>query len=263
MTGYTNYQLPPNYGYQQQQQQYQQQPQQQYPSQYPQYSQAPPSYNASSSSYPRPAPAPVSAPLPANFYQQVSSPAPSMYSASTMSTYSTPSVQSSSSDDLMGFFNPSPQAMTAPQAPRPVTPSQDDMQVVLASQQRALAETTQRDRNARSLSPMVQRKDYNVPRDAKGKHVISDAIHPEKYLMKKSRKQRTVAGAGAGAIVGGLLTGPAFPVGMAIGAAAGGYASNKMHKFNERNRQRRHEQRNFQKAAKNTAVAKSNDCVFV
>jgi uncharacterized protein YcfJ len=163
----------------------------------------------------------------------------------------------------MGFFNPSPQAMTAPQAPRPVTPSQDDMQVVLASQQRALAETTQRDRNARSLSPMVQRKDYNVPRDAKGKHVISDAIHPEKYLMKKSRKQRTVAGAGAGAIVGGLLTGPAFPVGMAIGAAAGGYASNKMHKFNERNRQRRHEQRNFQKAAKNTAVAKSNDCVFV
>lgn len=188
----------------------------------------------------------------------------SSYSAAS---YSTP-PPAGPSDDLIGMYNSAP-AMT--QAPRPVTPevtkqrapSHDDLQDIIASQERALVESKQTARQARSLSPMVKRKDYRVPRDAKGKHVISDAIHPEKYMMKKSRKQHTAAGAASGAVIGGLLTGPAFPVGMALGAAAGGYTSNKMHKFQERRRQRRHEQRNFQKAAKNTVVAKSTSSVFV
>lgn len=260
MSGYTNYQLPPNYGYQQQQQQQQQQYATQYPSQYPQYA---PQTQSNDYQYGNPAPAPVSAPLPSYVYQQTSSPAPSMYSASTMSSYSTPS--NGSSDDLIGMYKyNSPPPKTQPMAARPVTPeiqtnrpaSNDDLQAIVASQERAMVQSKQ-GRQARSLSPMVQRKDYVVPKDSGGKKVISDGIHPEKYEMKKSRKLRTAGGATSGAIVGGLLAGPAFPVGMAIGAAVGGYGSNKMHKMQERRRQRRHEQRNFQKAAKNTVVAKS------
>ncbi|KAL3944429.1 MAG: hypothetical protein SGBAC_001507 [Bacillariaceae sp.] len=183
-----------------------------------------------------------------------------------MSSYSTPS--NGSSDDLIGMYNyNSPPPKTQPTAARPVTPemqprqvnrpsSNDDLQAIVASQERAMVQSKQ-GRQARSLSPMVQRRDYVVPKDSRGKKVISDGIHPEKYEMKKSRKLRTAGGATSGAIVGGLLAGPAFPVGMAIGAAVGGYGSNKMHKMQERRRQRRHEQRNFQKAAKNTVVAKS------
>lgn len=186
-----------------------------------------------------------------------------MYSASTMSSYGASSYNSS--DDLIGMFNsPPPMNPAQTQAPRPVTPeskpmkrpaSNNDMHAIVASQERAIVESKQ--------TAMVQRKDYSMRKDTKGKHVISDAIHPEKYVMKKARKQNTAAGAASGAIVGGLLAGPAFPVGMALGAAAGGYASNKMHKFQERRRQRRHEQRNFQKAAKNTVVAKSDFVAFV
>ncbi|CAJ1954440.1 unnamed protein product [Cylindrotheca closterium] len=282
MSGYTNYQLPPNYGYQQQQQQQQQyqqyhqqqQQQQQYPTQYPQYTQT--QTQSNDAYYAKPAPAPVSAPLPNYVYQQSSSPAPSLYSASTMSSYSTPSA--GSSDDLMGFYSPSPamtqqqqQSQQQPMVPRPVTPdhtarqlyrpdSNEDMQAIVASQERALVQSSQ---GQPRTVPIVERKDYVVPRDVRGKHVISDGIHPEKYEMKKSRKQRTVAGATSGAIVGGLLAGPAFPVGMAIGGAVGGYASNKLHKVQERRRQRRHEQRTFQKGAKNSVFAKSNSSCFV
>ena len=181
-----------------------------------------------------------------------------MYNASTMSSYGT-------ATDMIGMYHYNSPPMTrTPQAPRPVTPdnasmtrpaSTDSMQMIIDSQERALVQV-------KEPEDMVQRKDYVIPKDAKGKHVISDAIHPEKYLMKKARKQNTFAGAASGAIVGGLLTGPAFPIGMAVGAAAGGYASNKMHKIQERRRQRRHEQRNFQKAAKNTVVAKSDFAAF-
>lgn len=165
------------------------------------------------------------------------------------------------------YSSPPPPQHQRPVAPRVVSPvpkeltthgaSHDDLADIFESQQRAFVSAKTQQRNTRSLSPMVQHKDYQIPKNSTAKNPLTDGIHPEKYQMKKHRKQQTVAGASTGAVIGGLLAGPAFPVGMAIGAAAGGYASNKMHKMQERRRQRRHEQRNFQKAVKHTIFAKS------
>lgn len=191
----------------------------------------------------------------------------------TVPTYSTPPGG--------GAEAAAPWHLRRPAAPRPVSPEParltsraaaaagpNDDRLATSARSSATIVASQREkralaRNARSLSPMVQRKDYKIPKNSTSKKPLSDGIHPEKYLMKKERKLHSVAGATSGAFVGGLLTGPAFPVGVVLGAAAGGYASNKMHKMQERRRQRRHEQRNFQKAAKQTVVAKSDSIVYV
>lgn len=214
--------------------------------------------------------------------------------------YSTPPGAAPSEPAVPAFWTP-PGGAAAPWHPRrptaaapiPVSPepvarrpasraaaagtNDDDRLAASARSSATIAVATRRDhqraapassssearRNARSLSPMVRRKDYAIPKNSTARKPLSDGIHPEKYLMKKDRKLHSVAGGATGAFVGGLLTGPAFPVGVVIGAAAGGYASNKMHKMQERRRQRRHEQRNFQKAAKQTAVARSDSVVYV
>lgn len=71
----------------------------------------------------------------------------------------------------------------------------------------------------------------------------SDAVHPQKQVMKKQRKQKTAAGAVSGMVVGGLTLGP---VGVFVGAAAGAVATNKICKARERRAQRKYEQSNFQ-----------------
>jgi hypothetical protein len=53
---------------------------------------------------------------------------------------------------------------------------------------------------------------------------------------------------------GGLVLGP---VGFFLGGAAGGVATNKLCKARERQRQRKHEQDNFQQAANRSAVQHS------
>lgn len=74
----------------------------------------------------------------------------------------------------------------------------------------------------------------------------SDSVHPHKKQMKQGRKVTTAAAATSGALVGAIVTGPAFPVGAIVGGAMSGYAANKLHKQGERRAQRKWEQSNFQ-----------------
>jgi hypothetical protein len=81
----------------------------------------------------------------------------------------------------------------------------------------------------------------------------SDAVHPDRMKMKKQRKQRTAAAATSGAIVGGVLFGPAWPLGVVVGGAAGAVAGKRIAKAGERRAQRKYEQESFQ----TTALSKS------
>ena len=91
----------------------------------------------------------------------------------------------------------------------------------------------------------------------------SDAIIPTRSTMKMERKLKTGVGAAAGVIVGGLLTGPLFPVGMVLGGAIGGVATKEISKAGERHKQRLFETHNFREyAAKECKVVKCN-AVFV
>jgi len=74
----------------------------------------------------------------------------------------------------------------------------------------------------------------------------SDGVHPHKAQMKQGRKVTTAAAATGGALIGAIVTGPAFPVGALIGGAVTGYTANKIHKQGERRAQRNWEQVSFQ-----------------
>jgi len=74
----------------------------------------------------------------------------------------------------------------------------------------------------------------------------SDSVHPHKAQMKGDRQVTTAAAATGGALIGAIVTGPAFPVGALIGGAVSGYTANKLHKKGERRAQRKWEQANFQ-----------------
>ena len=83
------------------------------------------------------------------------------------------------------------------------------------------------------------------------REILSDAIHPQKYAMKTSRRQKTAVGAVSGAFVGTCI----FPVvGTVVGGYIGGYATNKIHKTTERRAQRKWEQTSFQSFARQSPV---------
>jgi len=63
--------------------------------------------------------------------------------------------------------------------------------------------------------------------------------------MKQDRKAKMAGCATTGAIVGAVLTGPAWPVGMAAGAAIGTYAGKVTARAGERRLQRKWEQKTF------------------
>jgi len=83
------------------------------------------------------------------------------------------------------------------------------------------------------------------------REVLSDAVHPQKYAMKTSRRQKTAVGVVSGAFVGTCV----FPVvGTVVGGYIGGYATNKIHKTTERRAQRKWEQTSFQSFARQSPV---------
>jgi hypothetical protein len=90
-----------------------------------------------------------------------------------------------------------------------------------------------------------QRQQRQVPQ------LLSDAIHPQKYSMKMSRRNKTAVGAVSGALVGTMV----FPVvGTVVGGYVGGYTINKIHKSGERRAQRKWEQTSFQATARQSPV---------
>ena len=70
-------------------------------------------------------------------------------------------------------------------------------------------------------------------------------VHPRKYQMKTERKVKTATAATAGAIIGGLILAPVWPLGAMAGAAAGGYAGKVVARSGERKQQRKWEHKNF------------------
>lgn len=86
----------------------------------------------------------------------------------------------------------------------------------------------------------------------------SDSVHPNKKEMKEGRKMTTAAAATSGALVGAIVTGPAFPIGALIGGAVSGYTANKLHKQGERRAQRKWEQSNFQLGTHQAPIFQNN-----
>jgi len=89
----------------------------------------------------------------------------------------------------------------------------------------------------------------------------SDSVHPHKAQMKQGRKVTTAAAATGGALIGAIVTGPAFPVGALIGGAVSGYTANKIHKQGERRAQRNWEQANFQLGVHSAPVSSQHAIV--
>ena len=74
---------------------------------------------------------------------------------------------------------------------------------------------------------------------------LPQEVHPKKYQMKDARKVKTAASATTGAVVGGLMFGPFWPVGAVAGAAVGGYAGKVISREGERKQQRKWDKKNF------------------
>jgi hypothetical protein len=179
------------------------------------------------------------------------------------------SAPSYTSNAMVPLYGPPPTPAPRATVAAPAPEIDDDLAAIIASQERAFAEAknggNRNNRSAVSAMTTYENRTYEnhrAPRVSASGRPLSDAIHPQKYEMKKSRKNKTAAGATGGAIVGGILAGPAFPVGMALGGAAGGYAANKFSKFGERRAQRKHEQSNFQQAASQNALVQSEGVAF-
>jgi hypothetical protein len=179
-------------------------------------------------------------------------------------TYSS-SAPASTSNAMVPLYGPPPTRAPPATVSAPAPEIDDYLAGIIASQERALAEAKNggNNNNRSGVTAMTTRENYRgQPSENHRGKPLSDAIHPQKYEMRKTRKNKTVAGATGGAIVGGILAGPAFPVGMALGGAAGGYAANKFSKFGERRAQRKHEQSNFQQAANRAVLVQSEGVVF-
>ncbi|KAL3921032.1 MAG: hypothetical protein SGILL_002966 [Bacillariaceae sp.] len=85
----------------------------------------------------------------------------------------------------------------------------------------------------------------------------SDAVHPRRKEMKQARKIKQATAATGGAIVGGVLFGPAWPIGVVAGGAVGAVAGKQISKAGERRAQRKWEKQTFrQYAASESAVVK-------
>lgn len=87
----------------------------------------------------------------------------------------------------------------------------------------------------------------------------SDAVVPTKYQMKNARKAKMGAGAVGGAVVGGILFGPAWPLGVVAGGAAGAYGSKQIAKATERRTQRKFEKKSVQHQASQSIVAQPDN----
>merc|ERR1711992_415797 len=88
-------------------------------------------------------------------------------------------------------------------------------------------------------------------------------VHPKKYQMKTERKVKTAASATAGMVVGGLILAPVFPIGMAAGAAVGGYTAKVISRSGERKQQRKWDQKNFNDyTAQGNCDVQSDNVVF-
>jgi len=92
---------------------------------------------------------------------------------------------------------------------------------------------------------------------------MPEGVHPRKIEMKNDRKAKIAGCATTGAIVGAVLTGPAWPVGAVAGAAIGSYAGKVTSRAGERRQQRKWEQKTFNEyISKGKAGVQSESVTF-
>lgn len=131
---------------------------------------------------------------------------------------------------------------------------------IIASQERALEQAKQRGSSGSSGSNTAMTSygptDQLISVPTSHNPTGSDAVHPHRMQWKQNRGGKTAAGATGGAIIGGIVMAPVFPIGMAIGGAVGGYAANKISKHGERRAQREWEQSSVQQGAQRSLAAK-------
>ena len=84
----------------------------------------------------------------------------------------------------------------------------------------------------------------------------SPVVHPLKSQMKQSRPYKTALGATGGAVAGGLILAPVFPLGMVLGGVAGGVATQKVCKAGEKRAQCKWEQHSFQLGTESSLVSR-------
>ena len=89
-----------------------------------------------------------------------------------------------------------------------------------------------------------------------GMYDPSPVVHPQKSQMKQSRPYKTALGATGGAVAGGLMLAPVFPLGMVLGGVAGGVATQKACKAGEKRAQCKWEQESFQQGTETSPLAR-------
>lgn len=145
----------------------------------------------------------------------------------------------------------------------------------IAEQERLLREIQERNRAAGTaatsgsptasgaLSVYQVPEDRLVPVPQSRNPSGSDAVHPARRQMKQERKGKIAVSATGGAILGGVLFGPAWPLGVALGGAAGAVCSKQLCKAGERRAQRKYEQKSFQQyAVQQSSVVKGDGASF-
>jgi hypothetical protein len=117
--------------------------------------------------------------------------------------------------------------------------------------------------NPTNYQQQFENKFTNLPDNDTTSTSLPVEVHPQKYQMKDARKVKTAASATTGAVVGGLLFGPAWPVGAVAGAAVGGYAGKVISRKGERKQQVKHDKTNFNKyTAQGIAAVQSENVAF-
>lgn len=195
------------------------------------------------------------------------------------STYSSQQSTPTTNDDLISFDNNNTSFATPPQ-PTTAAPTRnmdavkikkslqdrDDefvksLPIELIEEQERILAQIQRSNTSRShvvsYSPTnngqqqyQQKFDASLPDASIQQSQLPQEVHPKKYKMKDARKVKTAASATTGAVVGGLMFGPAWPVGVVAGAAVGGYAGKVISRSGERKQQRKWDKKNFNEFTK-------------
>eukprot|EP00339_Tiarina_fusa_P029568 CAMPEP_0117010484 /NCGR_PEP_ID=MMETSP0472-20121206/9229_1 /TAXON_ID=693140 ORGANISM="Tiarina fusus, Strain LIS" /NCGR_SAMPLE_ID=MMETSP0472 /ASSEMBLY_ACC=CAM_ASM_000603 /LENGTH=220 /DNA_ID=CAMNT_0004713029 /DNA_START=178 /DNA_END=840 /DNA_ORIENTATION=- len=195
---------------------------------------------------------------------------PTQYPTPVSQFSSSAPPQQTYSHELVPSYGPPPTSSMPAPAPAPQLQSKEELEII-AAQERAW-ELAKSGRTSSSTSPASSTSSSSsssrqmVPHNANSNNSmiipkikvdhknrpVTESIHPQKYQMKKLRKNKTMAGVAGGAVVGTIFGGP---VGTVVGGAAGGYAANKISKRGERRAQRHHERDTYQRAAQASKVA--------
>mgnify|MGYP005694734801 CR=1 FL=1 len=117
--------------------------------------------------------------------------------------------------------------------------------------------------NPTNYQQQFENKFTSLPDNDATSNSLPAEIHPRKNQMKEVRKVKTAASATTGAVVGGLMFGPFWPVGAVAGATVAGYGGKVIARHGERKQQIKWDKKNFNEyTAQGIAAVQSEDVAF-